>query len=454
MKNHPLSIQIWIVIAIITLSISTLLAFILPSTLRGFFTKEIYATIRSAQDLVFNQFDGDVYRDYIGPDFFGKDDQKLQNIRTVKHFILYDENKIIINTRISVNFINKVKDEALVQKDISKEYSGKIDNEKVFYIIAKGKALGYDAYLVSYMSDSYREDLVQTLFKRLSIVMLLVLIFSWIPAIILSRYLSRPLVDLEKKVNRLANNEWNEPVALDRKDEIGKLGLSIEHLRNQLIRQDEAEQSFLQHVSHELKTPVMVIQSFTQAIRDGIYPKGTLISSIDIIDEETKRLDKKIKNLLYLTKLNYLSSHDINKTSFSLDSMIKDVIDRLSWARSDIDWTVELESIFIEGDIEQWVVVIENLLDNQIKYAHSQILISLRRDDQKTLLRIWNDGPFIEDHLINNMFNEFSKGYKGEFGLGLAIVNRILNTHNSNIFAINEEKGVSFYIEIYEEMMI
>lgn len=448
MKNYPLSIQIWIVIAIITLSISTLLSFILPSTLRGFFTKEIYATIHTAQDLVFNQFDSDVYRDYIGPDFFGKDEQTFENIRTVKHFIIYDENKIIINSSISVNFLNKVKDEALVQKDLSKEYSGEIDNEKVFYIIAKGKALGHDAYLISYMGDSYRQDLVQTLFKRLANIMGLVLIFSWIPAIMLSRYLSRPLVDLEKKVNRLANNEWNEPVALDRKDEIGKLGLSIEHLRNQLIRQDEAEQSFLQHVSHELKTPVMVIQSFTQAIRDGIYPKGSLNSSIDVIDEETKRLEKKIKNLLYLTKLNYLSNHDVNKISFSLDSLIKDVIDRLSWSRADIDWTVNLESICIEGDMEQWIVVMENLLDNQMKYAHSKIIISLKKDTNKTLLKIWNDGPAIEDNLIHNMFNEFNKGPKGEFGLGLAIVNRILNTHNANIFAINEEKGVSFYIEI------
>lgn len=448
MKNYPLSVQIWIVIAIITLSISILLSFILPSTLRGFFTKEIYATIHSAQDLVFNQFDSDVYRDYIGSDFFGKDEQTLENIRTVKHFIIYDENKLIINSSISVNFFNKVKDEALIQKDLSKEYSGKIDNEKVFYIIAKGKALGYDAYLISYMSDSYRQDLVQTLFKKLANIMGLVLIFSWIPAIMLSRYLSRPLVDLERKVNRLANNEWNEPVELYRKDEIGKLGLSIEHLRNQLIRQDKAEQSFLQHVSHELKTPVMVIQSFTQAIRDGIYPKGNLNSSIDVIDEEAKRLEKKIKNLLYLTKLNYLSSHDINKVSFSFDSLIKDVIDRLSWSRTDISWEVNLEPLYIQGDMEQWIVVIENLLDNQIRYAKNKIIISLRKDTNKSVLKIWNDGPAIEDNLINNMFNEFNKGYKGEFGLGLAIVNRIISAHNSNIFAINEEEGVSFYIEI------
>ncbi|CAK7018612.1 HAMP domain-containing sensor histidine kinase [Tissierella sp.] len=447
MKNYPLSVQIWIVIAIITLSISILLAFILPSTLRSFFTREVYASIHAAQDLVFNQFDSNVYRDYIGPDFFGEE-QVLENIRTVKHFIIYDDNRPIASFSISEDFLKKAQEQAIVQRNISQEYSGDINGKKVFYIISKCKVLNQDAFLVSYMGDSYREDLVQTLFKRLINLMGLVFLFSWIPAILLSRYLSKPLVNLEKKVEKLANNEWNEPIELNRRDEIGKLGYSIEHLRKQLIRQDEAEQSFLQHVSHELKTPVMVIQSFTQAIKDGIYPKGTLDDSIDVIDNEAKRLEKKIKNLLYLTKLDYLSNHEIDKVNFSLDSLIKEIIERFYWHRTNINWNLDLIPISIEGDLEQWKIAIENLLDNQIRYANSQILISLKKTDNKTLLRIWNDGPHIEENLLNTMFNKFNKGYKGEFGLGLAIAYKIINAHSSNIFAINEKEGVSFYIEI------
>lgn len=448
MKNYPLAVQIWIVIAIITLSISMFLAFILPSTLRGFFTREIYASIHAAQALVFNQFDSDIYRDYIGPDFFG-DEQVLENIRTVRHFIIYDNNKLIINSSLPEDFLKQVQEEALTQKDVSKEYSGDISGKKVFYIISKGKALGRDAFLVSYMGDSYREDLVRTLFRKLINIMGLVFLFSWIPAILLSRYLSRPLVNLEKKVEKLANNEWNEPIELYRRDEIGKLGNSVEHLRKQLIRQDEAEQSFLQHVSHELKTPVMVIQSFTQAIKDGIYPKGTLDNSIDVIDDEAKRLEKKIRNLLYLTKLDYMSNHEIERVNFSLDSLIKEVVERFSWYRGDIVWDLDLSSISIEGDLEQWKIVIENLLDNQIRYANKRILISLKRLGDKTILRIWNDGPAIEENLLNTMFDKFNKGYKGEFGLGLAIAYKIVKAHNSNIIAINEEEGVSFNIEIF-----
>lgn len=447
MKNRPLWLQIWVVIAAITLTIFLLLSFVLPSTLRSFFTKEVYASIDAAQDLVFNQFSSDIYRDSLGPDFFGENSEILKNIRTVNHFIIHD-NKIILDSSVPRSFLDTAAKEAYSQKEVSKEYTGKIGEQKIFYIITKGKALGQDAYLVSFMGDSYREDLVSTLFKRLTIVMSFILIFSWIPSIFLSRYISKPLVDLEEKVKHLANNEWDQPVNILRKDEIGKLGDSIEHLRKQLIRQDEAEQSFLQHVSHELKTPVMVIRSFTQSIKDGIYPKGDLNSSIDIIDEEGERLERKVKNLLYLTKLDYLSNHDKDKVSISLDELLEEIVDKTSWQKPNIKWNLELMPISIEGNLEQWKVVIENLLDNQIRYAKDNIKISLKKDNGKTLLRIWNNGPELEENLLNNLFNKFNKGHKGEFGLGLAIVDRIIKNHNSQIYAKNEDNGVSFYIEI------
>lgn len=442
MKNHPLSVQIWIVFAAITLAISILLSFILPWTLRGFFTKEIYATINSAQDLMFNRFEENtVEEDILGTD-------KLQDIRTVKHFLIYGRNQVILNSPITVDFLEQVKNEINVQNKVSQQYSGKIGKEKVFYVITKGEAFGREAFLVSYMGDAYREDLVNTLFRRLLLLMTIIILLSWIPALLLSKYVSKPLVNLEKRVYKLANNEWKEPIDLERKDEIGKLGKSIDELRKQLIRQDEAEQSFLQHVSHELKTPVMVIRSFTQAIKDGIYPKGDLNNSIGVIDEEAERLEKKIKNLLYLTKLDYLSNHDVNMDNFFLNNLIREVVDRLNWGRKDLDWNLELPSIKIQGDMEQWRIVIENLIDNQIRYANTEISIKLIKDNNKTVLSIWNNGPHIESSLLDNLFKEYNKGYKGEFGLGLAIVKRILDIHDTIIFAKNEENGVSFNIEI------
>ena len=448
-KNLPLSIQIWLVFAAITLFISILLSIILPLTLRNFFTKEIYANIESAQDFIFNQFNSYPFEDFPVSEFFENPKETIENIRTVNHFLIYNENQIFLSSPLPMDFLNKVKEEANIQNTISKQYSGQVNDKKIFYVITKGKSLNQDIFLVSYLWDSYREDLVQTLFKKLILIMSIVFLLSWIPAIGLSRYLSSPLVNLEERVEKLANHEWEEAIELDRKDEIGKLGKSIEKLRNQLILQDEMQQSFLQDISHELKTPVMVIRSYSQAIRDGIYPKGDLNNSVQIIDEEAERLEKRIKNLLYLTKLDYLSNHEIAKEVFSLDRLINDVINRLAWDKANLDWDIKLCPIDISGDLEQWRIVIENLLDNQIRYAENEISILLKPiDDNKVLFKFWNDGPNIEPKIMDSLFNKFNKGYKGKFGLGLVIVYKIVTLHGGKVWVRNEEKGVSFQIEI------
>ena len=126
------------------------------------------------------------------------------------------------------------------------------------------------------------------------------------------------------------------------------------------------------------------------------------------------------------------------------DLIIKEVVDRFSWSRSDLKWNLDLKPVKIQGDIEQWKVVIENLLNNQLRYAETEIKSSLNSE----LLHVYNDGPSIDEKTLNNMFTKFNKGYKGEFGLGLAIVYKILQIHNCHIYVKNEDVGVSFFIEL------
>ena len=451
MKNKPLFLQIWIVFASITLFISIMLSVILPLTLRNFFTEEMYITIESAQKFMFSRYDLFTLKDLLESQGLEGARQTLENIRTVRHFFIYEKGQIFIPSSLSMEFVEEVVNQAKAQENVSQRYSGEVNGEKIFYVITKGTAFDEDVFLISYMWDSYRQDLVKTLFKRLALVMFIVSILSWIPAALLSKYLSNPLVALEKKVKKLANYEWNEPIDVDREDEIGRLGKSIEQLRNQLIYQAEMQKSFLQNISHELKTPVMVIRSFAQAIRDGIYPKDDLDSSVAVIDDEAERLEKRIRNLLYITKLDYLKTNERVYKNFYLDELIKEVIERFALNRTDIDWQLDLPPAEIKGDIEQWRVVIENLLDNQMRYAKNSILISLKDKANSILLKIWNDGPAIEDEVLKYLFSEYNAGKKGQFGLGLAIVQRIVNLHQAKIWTKNENVGVSFFVEIPKE---
>lgn len=450
MKNLSLSMQIWLVFGAITLFISILLSLLFPWILRDFFTKEIYANIESAQQML-NKY-ATIDELLKNPWETSFSSRQLENIRTVNHFIVLEEEAMAYS--LPADFLNKIKQQMREQTLNSKRYSGQIDDKKIFYVITK-VLWENNSFLVSYMWDTYREDLVQTLFKRLVLIMSMVLLVSWIPALALARYLSNPLVVLEKRVKKLAVRDWHEPVLLNRKDEIGRLGQTINYLRKQLISQDEVQQSFLQYISHELKTPVMIIRSYTQAIKDGIYPKGKLEDTIRVIEEEGCRLEKYVQNLLYLTKLEYLSSNNFFSGYIDMESLIKNVVERMRWLRKEINWSLDLSHVNVRGDNEQWRVVLENIFDNQVRYAKNRINISLKLPDFRTnvaLLIIWNDGPPIEQEIIDDIFNKFQRGFKGEFGLGLAIAHRIITLHNANIWVKNENEGVSFYVEIPSEV--
>jgi two-component system sensor histidine kinase CssS len=76
------------------------------------------------------------------------------------------------------------------------------------------------------------------------------------------------------------------------------------------------------------------------------------------------------------------------------------------------------------------------------------ISVSITKTDETLLLRLWNDGSPIAEEIKDRLFEPFHKGHKGEFGLGLSIVKRIANLHDSEVWAVNEDNGVAFYTKV------
>ena len=252
----------------------------------------------------------------------------------------------------------------------------------------------------------------------------------------------------EKDVKKIAEQNWHEPVTVNRSDEIGKLGASIEQMRKRLVSKDEAQQTLLQNISHDLKTPVMVIQSYAQSIQDGIYPKGDLSQTVKVIEDESKNLEKKIRDLLYLTKLDYMSTHQLAQDDFDFTALLHEVVDRLRWRRPEIQWEFDDANATIKGDKELWTKVLENVLDNQLRYAETKVSLSLAKHQTNVQCTISNDGPPIDQSVLQHLFEPFKKGANGEFGIGLSIVKRIVTMHDGAITAENTDTGVTFSLTI------
>ena len=445
MKNLPLAIQIWLIFALLIIVVTVALLLIIPFSLDRFFTNEIYANIENGQDIFQSgeiwQFPRNV------PPIVN--DEADQNIRTVRHLLFNNDKQIFPPNPLPRSVLENFIKQAQSQEMDLQRYQEVIRGNRMFYVIRRISSPTGNFYLLSYMWDSYRQSLVRTLFRQLSLVMGMVFILSWIPAIILAQYLTKPLVILEKHVSQIAKQNWEEPVVIQREDEIGRLAKSIDVLRNRLMRQNEIQQNSLQNISHALKTPVMVIRSYAQSILDGIFPKGNLEASVLVIDQEAERLEKRNRDLLYLTKLDVLNTINQSQDQYRLDELIIDVMNRFQIRRKDIKWITDLEDISYSGDYEQWTVALENLLDNQVRYAHNTISISLKAQlNSQILIQIGNDGPPIEEKTMKTLFEKFHPGMKGEFGLGLSITARIIKLHGGTISVAKQEKGVTFSILI------
>jgi len=173
---------------------------------------------------------------------------------------------------------------------------------------------------------------------------------------------------------------------------------------------------------------------------------------VAVIDEEAERLQRRVKDLLYLTKLDQLSVSKAAAVDINIAELVKHVVELMRWQRTDLEWKVQVEPIMFKGDADQWKIALENLLDNQIRYAAGRICISSSRQIKNgksgLTLRIANDGPPIEEKLLNSLFMEYEKGFKGQFGLGLAIVQQIAVSHGARVWAANEDESPAFYIEL------
>lgn len=268
---------------------------------------------------------------------------------------------------------------------------------------------------------------------------------GFLTAKLVAGYISKPLKKLEDYTVKIAHKDWKEPIKVKNEDEIGRLAEAMNRMRKELKRADEEEKMFLQSISHDLKTPVMVIMSHAEAIIDGVYidsPEKTA----EIIRDEAIGLEKKIKQMLYLNTLDYVLENNVENDEIDLHDLLLHIISRFEVINSKIEWDLKLDKVNMTGNTDKIKVSIENILDNGLRYAKEKISVSLKKEDSCAVIEIFNDGPNIDEIHLNHIFENMYKDKTGNFGLGLAISKKIVDFYNGDIRAVNRDNGVSFII--------
>jgi len=440
LRDMPLAIKLWIVIAAFVIPCLIIMSMVFNRVLVYTRDETVFSSIEKSQaileqgqtqvqgsesQLIPQEYDAVMSVYHIG----------IVN-RQVK-YMTFPTSKF---EGLSIKFIDVMGTSYSKQNALSHKYKITSNGYNLYYIIAKSDSNG----VISFRVDTTNETVFNAAYLIIGLFTAGAAVISLLLALLFSHSIAKPLKNLERAAARTASGDFETPVALDRKDEIGRLSQVIDKARKELKRRDFLRQSAIQYVSHELKTPIMTISSYAQAINDKVYPKGSLEESVKVISSQADRLQGIVMKLLTLSRLDYLESKKQQLTKFDLAGVAEDVAARVCAARRDIEIKFEIEDVVINGLREECEVMAENLIENALRHAESFVKITVGEVNGRPFLSVFNDGVGIDEALLPQLFNSFTKGEKGVTGLGLSIVRRTAEKCSVQIIVQNHEGGVEF----------
>ncbi|MCT6915694.1 MAG: cell wall metabolism sensor histidine kinase WalK [Bacillus wiedmannii] len=307
------------------------------------------------------------------------------------------------------------------------------------------------------------------------------LIIVFLVIILLSFYYSKiivkPLIKMNRVTKKMANFDFSEKLPVTADDEIGGLSGSINTLSvnlkdridrlnvaNTKLQQDiererqleKTRKEFISGVSHELKTPLSVIRSFAEGIKDGVS-KDTMYYT-DVILEETENMNRLIVEMLELAKLES-GTYKLDMTTFSIGELIQQVYTKLLFSMEEKHLQVNVDvdsSIFVKANRSRIEQVVVNLLSNAIRYTPDgeKIHVSVIELEDIVKVKIENTGNPIPEESLEKIWDRFYRldasrsRHTGGTGLGLSIVKNILDLHHAEYGVYNTTNSVVFYFNL------
>lgn len=402
---------------------------------------------------------------------------------------VYLSNKdFLSNIRVIIDFwgINKQKEYKVLEETDKLEIRNIKDTEtSANYILLSGKLdNGYGVYIRIPISSI--QESVRISNRFLYLIAGIVIIVGGIAIIYISKTFSSPISELNNIAKKMANLDFSHKYAVtDDDDEINELGESINMMSDKLettINQlrstnielerdiekkskiDEMRKSFISDVSHELKTPIALIQGYSEGLLENVNddPESRKFYA-EVILDETNKMDKMVRQLIELTKLEY-EKREFNNRTFNIVELEKEIV-RTSKVMIDEKQTEVIfetpDKIDVFANDMYLSQIITNYLTNAIKHVkdvdgekYIKITNVVLQDKQKARVTVFNTGENISEENLNRIWNRFFKADEarnrddGGSGIGLSIVRAIMNNYGNDYGVKNKPKGVEFYFEV------
>ncbi len=325
----------------------------------------------------------------------------------------------------------------------------------VFYpITARYNVVGY-CVLHYPMSEIYSS---RDSFLTIVYVAALIVFFLSLSVLILFSYaVYSPLRKTIKAAEEYAGGHMDYPLEINRRDEMGYLSGTLSFMAGQISRTEDDQRKFIANISHDFRSPLTSVRGYLTAMLDGTIPYEMHEKYLTIVLNETERLTKLTNGLLELNSLND-KGMVLTMSDFDINAIIKQTCEtfQVQCEKKKISFEVILsgEELFVHADKDKIQQVLYNLIDNAIKFSHSNSMIRIETTEKNDLafISVKDSGIGIPKDSVKLIFDRFyktdlsrGKDKKGT-GLGLAITKEIIQAHNENINVISTEGVGSEFI--------
>lgn len=338
-----------------------------------------------------------------------------------------------------------------------------------------------DGSLIAIRSSVARfDESVNSTMKLYAWVCLVVVLLGSGAMFFVSSAYVRPIHEMSKVAKRMSQLDFDAKVMGSSTDEIGELGHSINSMSKELERTiselktanaklkkdieektqiDEMRKEFLSHVSHELKTPIALIQGYAEGLKENISDDvESREFYCEVIMDEADRMNKMVKKLLALNELEF-GTDTINFERFDIVELMKNInqSSEILMQQNQVSISFDFkEPIYVWGDEFLLEEVYGNYISNAIHYANtdSVIRISAKKCDEIMRIEVMNEGNQIPEDELDKIWIKFYKVDKartreyGGSGIGLSIVAATMKLHGRKYGAYNIDNGVVFYFDV------
>lgn len=348
---------------------------------------------------------------------------------------------------------------------------------RMSYMIIYGTMTDGTQIVMQLVIESIRENV--RLFNRFILITgAVVLIISMFVVYIVASKFTKPVNELSHIAKEMSDLNFDVKYTGSYHDEIGVLGQSInlmsDNLKSNITKLKQAnydlekdienknkmadrQREFIANVSHELKTPIALIQGYAEGLKDGVADdKDSMDFYCEVIADEADKMNRLVKSLLTLDGIES-GSKEANIERFDLSEMINSIIrsNFLKLREKAIKVVVNIAS-----DVHVWYdklhieEVFSNFFVNAINHSSGLIKVDMIKKDKILKISIYNSGELIPEGDLEHIWEKFYKVDKartreyGGNGIGLSIVKAILDTYGMQYGVENEKDGVNFWFEL------